>query len=113
MPNVIKKIYIEKLLELEIDTMMILSLKSKFRKIKYIIGSFDSYPEIDYVTFTSASTVHSFARIFKDIDFSKVNALCIGEKTASAAKQYGMNIYVSEKATIESMIEKLLEIEGE
>lgn len=69
--------------------------------------------EIDYVTFTSASTVHSFARIFKDIDFSKVNALCIGEKTASAAKQYGMNIYVSEKATIESMIEKLLEIEGE
>ena len=51
LPNAIKHIYIEKLLELEIDTMMILSLKSKFRKIKYIIGSFDSYPEIDYVTF--------------------------------------------------------------
>lgn len=69
--------------------------------------------EIDYVTFTSASTVNSFVRIFDAIDYTKVKALCIGEKTQQAAQKYNMKTIVSEKATIESMIEKLLEVEGE
>lgn len=69
--------------------------------------------EIDYVTFTSASTVRSFVKIFNNIDYTKIKALCIGEKTAQIAKNYNMNIFVSNEATIDSMIEKLLEIEGE
>lgn len=84
LPNVIKKIYIEKLLELEIDTMMILSLKSKFRKIKYIIGSFDSYPEIDYVTFLLNSMY-------------KIKTICIPHGVNFKYKvhyiSYGTNIY--------------------
>ncbi len=68
--------------------------------------------EIDYVTFTSASCVHGFVKSFKNIDMNKVNALCIGEKTMLAAKGYNMNVFVSKKATIESMVEKLLEIEN-
>lgn len=58
----------------------------------------------DYVTFTSASTVTGFARSMQGLDLRKVNGVCIGEKTAACAKEYGINTYVSEAATIDSMI---------
>lgn len=61
--------------------------------------------EIDYVTLTSASTVKGFVKTLKKIDYTKVNAVCIGEQTAAEAKKYGMQISVSEKATIDSMVE--------
>lgn len=66
--------------------------------------------EIDFVTFTSASTVDGFVKMFEGLDYTKVNALCIGDKTAMQADKYGMNITVSEAATIDSMIEKILQI---
>lgn len=65
--------------------------------------------EVDYVAFTSASTVRGFTRLYPDIDFSKVKAVCIGQKTANAAKKYGMQVKVSEKATIDSMVELFLQ----
>lgn len=71
---------------------------------------FTSYDEsVDWVAFTSASTVRGFVKLNPDADFKNVNALCIGEQTAAAAKEYGMKVTVSEKATIDSMIEKLTE----
>ena len=65
--------------------------------------------DIDYVTFTSASTVKGFVNSFPDVDYGKVTALCIGEQTAREAKKHGMKIFISKKATMDSMVELLLE----
>ncbi len=59
----------------------------------------------EYVTFTSASCVEGFVRGFPaGTDFTSVQALCIGQQTADAAKAYGMRTQVSPQATIDSMI---------
>ena len=62
---------------------------------------------IDYVMFTSASCVKAFTACLTDMDYTKVKAICIGEQTATAASKYGMQVCVSKKATIDSMIECL------
>jgi len=50
LPLVIKKIYISKLINLEINTMIVMSLKDKFKNLKNIMGIFDTNPAIDYIT---------------------------------------------------------------
>ena len=60
--------------------------------------------EIDLCVFTSASTVRGFIAGVPDADFTKVNAVCIGRQTAEAAKGYGMRVWISEKATLESLV---------
>ncbi len=70
---------------------------------------FDWYDEsVDYVAFTSASTVRGFVKIAKDLDYTGVKALCIGEQTAQEARKYGMRTFVAEEASIDSMVEFLL-----
>lgn len=65
--------------------------------------------DIDYVTFTSASTVQGFMKVFKNIDLSKVNAVCIGEQTKRAAQKAGIkNIQVSQRATMDSMVDSII-----
>ncbi|EXG84555.1 uroporphyrinogen-III C-methyltransferase [Clostridium sp. ASBs410] len=66
--------------------------------------------ETDIVTFTSASTVRSFVKTMKDMDFHKVQAVCIGELTAKEAALHGMKITVAKEATIDSLIERVIEI---
>lgn len=68
--------------------------------------------EIDGVTFTSASTVEGFNRIFPDLEKNGIQAFCIGEQTAAAARQLDMQIAVAKTATIESMVELILEKYG-
>lgn len=68
--------------------------------------------DIDYVTFTSASTVKGFAETLKNIDFTKVCAVCIGEQTAKEAEKYGMKIEIAKEPSIASMIELLCEKAG-
>ncbi|MDR0314041.1 MAG: uroporphyrinogen-III C-methyltransferase [Treponema sp.] len=65
---------------------------------------------IDFVAFTSSSGVEGLAESVAHIDFSKIKAVCIGERTADAAKYFGMNVFISAEATIESMIEKIKEL---
>jgi len=58
----------------------------------------------DIVTFTSTSSVESFAAAMgHDMDYSRVNAFCIGGVTADAARKLGVNVKVSPEATIESL----------
>jgi uroporphyrinogen III methyltransferase/synthase len=66
--------------------------------------------ETDIVTFTSASTVRSFVKTMEDMDFHKVQAVCIGELTAKEAALHGMKITVAKEATIDSLIERVIEI---
>ncbi|MFI3171014.1 MAG: uroporphyrinogen-III C-methyltransferase [Eubacteriales bacterium] len=59
------------------------------------------------VCFTSASTVESFMQ--NQPNLTNVLGICIGEQTATMAKQYGIAYEVSEVATVHSMVEKILE----
>ncbi|MGB5824241.1 MAG: uroporphyrinogen-III synthase, partial [Proteocatella sp.] len=66
---------------------------------------------VNYVTFTSASTVKGFVESIKkedaDFDFTRVTAVCIGEQTAKEAGKYAMRINVSREASMDSMIEEI------
>ncbi len=62
------------------------------------------------VTFTSKSCVTGFADSMGTKDFAGVRALAIGESTADEARKYGFEVSVSDKATIESMIDKAIEM---
>lgn len=66
--------------------------------------------KIDFITFSSSSTVEGFVNIFENYDFGDVRCICIGEQTATTAKKYGFNIVMSDKATIDSMILKIKEL---
>lgn len=65
--------------------------------------------EIDAVTFTSASTVKGFVNALDDFDFSKVRAICIGQQTAAEAMKYHMQIQIAKEASIDSMMELIIE----
>ncbi|TYQ12742.1 UNVERIFIED_CONTAM: uroporphyrinogen III methyltransferase/synthase [Acetivibrio alkalicellulosi] len=67
--------------------------------------------EVDFVTFTSASTVDGFINSMPKVDLSKVTGICIGDKTALRAKHYGIKHVISDEATIDSMITKILDLE--
>lgn len=66
--------------------------------------------ELKYVTFTSASTVEGFVKSIGNVNFDGLTAICIGSQTEKAAKNYNINTIVSEEATIDSMINKILEV---
>ncbi|MBQ9043063.1 MAG: uroporphyrinogen-III C-methyltransferase [Eggerthellaceae bacterium] len=55
------------------------------------------------VAFTSSSGVRAFAEANPDLDFSKVRAACIGEKTRATAASFGMQTCMSDKATMDSL----------
>lgn len=65
---------------------------------------------VDYVLFTSASTVHAFAALTKGSDLTAVEAVCIGAQTCEAAASYGMQTYTAQEASIDSLTEKLIEV---
>lgn len=65
--------------------------------------------KIDYVTFTSASTVRGFVQtMVETVDLKRIHALCIGRKTQEEAEHFGMHAEVSEEATTDSMVKWLL-----
>lgn len=66
-----------------------------------------------YVTFTSASTVEGFMANAGENDLSDILGICIGSQTAKAAEKYGLNHVVSATATIDGMLDKLLEVQHE
>jgi uroporphyrinogen III methyltransferase/synthase len=66
--------------------------------------------DFDFAAFTSSSTVKGFAELAVNMDLSGIKAVCIGDKTAAAAREYGMEVYVSAEATVESMVEKIKEL---
>ena len=65
--------------------------------------------EVDAVTFTSGSTVRGFVNSIKDIDYTAIKAVCIGEQTAAEAQKYGMQITISKEASMDSMMELILD----
>lgn len=77
---------------------------------------------IDCVVFTSGSTVEGFVQMVQNANkeedelcelFGSFTAACIGEQTKTVAEKYSMKCKVSEKATIESLIELVERISKE
>lgn len=69
---------------------------------------------IDFVTFTSASTVKGFAAaVGEDADFSRTLGLCIGEQTAAEARRRGIPFCVAEEASIDGLVELVRRTHGE
>ena len=68
--------------------------------------------EIDAAVFTSGSTVRSFAGEMDGLDFSRVQAVCIGEQTAREARRFGMQIQTAREASVAALEEKLTELYG-
>ena len=60
------------------------------------------------VAFTSSSGVRAFAEANPEIDFTKVQAACIGEKTRATAEGLGMSTWMSEAATMDSLTELIV-----
>ena len=66
----------------------------------------------DAVTFTSASTVRGFTGAVECADYTGIRAVCIGEQTAAEAAKYGMQIQVSDQASMDAMVGKVVELFG-
>ena len=83
--------------------------ETKYEKANFINYNFDYN---DIVTFTSASTVIGFIKSVKDynLDYSKIRAVCIGKETEKEAKKYNFKTFVSDKATLDSLLEKVINI---
>jgi uroporphyrinogen III methyltransferase/synthase len=71
--------------------------------------------EVEFIAFTSASTVQGFTAAIANTGFDRngPKAVCIGEETANEAQKHGYKAIISKQATIESMIEKILKEKGE
>lgn len=65
--------------------------------------------EVDFVTFTSASTVEGFVQATPHAEMQKFTAVCIGASTAAAAQKYNMQVKIAKNATIDDMIACILE----
>lgn len=69
--------------------------------------------KIDCAVFTSASTVRGFAEAVKGLDFTKVKAACIGKQTRAEAEKYGMQTWMAEKATMDSLVQLVIDMKNE
>ena len=45
-----------------------------------------------------------------ELDYSKVKAACIGKQTKAAADKYSMKTYMSKEASIDSLLELVIEL---
>ncbi len=69
--------------------------------------------EIHYAVFTSASTVRGFSAVMKDADLSRIKAICIGRQTRAAARAQGMETRMAEKATLDALLEAVVQCAAE
>lgn len=65
---------------------------------------------IQCAVFTSASTVKGFVEGTPGLDYSKVTAACIGKQTKAAADAYGMKTYMAKQATMDSLVDLIIEM---
>ncbi|MDO5724831.1 MAG: uroporphyrinogen-III C-methyltransferase [Tissierellia bacterium] len=65
---------------------------------------------IDYILFTSSSTVKNFKKLYEDFDLENKKIISIGPITSMAIEKQGLKLYrQSDEATIESMVKCIKE----
>ena len=73
-----------------------------------------SLENVDAVAFTSASTVRGFCNVMQNQSFTHLRAYCIGSQTADEARKFGfVNCIIAKEATIDSLVQTIVEIETE
>ncbi|SKC04618.1 uroporphyrinogen III methyltransferase / synthase [Lachnospiraceae bacterium] len=75
------------------------------------ITSLVNSSQIDYVTFTSASTVIAFSAV-TDCTTGRFTAVCIGEKTRQCAEKHGMKTITAGEATVDSLVQCIVDDAG-
>lgn len=65
--------------------------------------SAEALPEADCAAFTTLGGVEAFAALAQGCDISGMTAVCIGGKTAEAARQLGMKVVAAVEPTVEAM----------
>ena len=68
--------------------------------------------DIDFITFTSKSCVSGLLSTQDKYILNNKKAVCIGRQTQELASESGFRTYISEEATIVSMLDKLIELSG-
>ncbi len=66
--------------------------------------------KIQCAVFTSASTVKGFVEGTPGLDYAKVRAACIGKQTKAAADAYGMKTYMAKQATMDSLVDLVIQM---
>ena len=67
---------------------------------------------IDFITFTSKSCVSGLLSTQDKYILNNKKAVCIGRQTQELASESAFRTYISEEATIVSMLDKLIELSG-
>lgn len=67
---------------------------------------------VQYVTFTSASTVEAFAACISDSGRYDFTAVCIGSATEATAKAKGYRTITASNATMDNLIQRIIEEEN-
>jgi uroporphyrinogen-III synthase len=71
--------------------------------------------KLDYITFTSSSTVDCFMKVLKQDELyenlKKVTFVCIGPITNDTLKEYGYEGIMPASYTIEDMVKLMVELE--
>lgn len=99
---------IEALKEFQVDDIPTYDIKSQKQDVIDVEQELGA-GKIHCITFTSSSSVRAFVESYSNITFSKVVAVCIGEKTKRTAEQLGFTCVMAKRATVDSMIETILE----
>ncbi len=68
------------------------------------LRSFMGDGKVSKVIFTSSSTVEGFCRLLGEFAYDTVRAVCIGRKTARAAKAAGMETVAARNAAVEELV---------
>ncbi len=83
-----------------------------FYKTEYLSQSkVEDIDVFDYITFTSKSSVESFAKSQQHLDFSNAIAICIGDQTAEYADMHGFKVIKAKDGSTNGIIEEIIRIE--
>ena len=108
--EIIRELSVRK--DLVVDDVATYETRYEVQSIVDESGAFER-GEIDYAVFTSASTVRGFVHALPGLEYSKVKAVCIGKQTAAQAEEYGMHTYTAKEASIDSLVELVIQLAGE
>lgn len=97
--------------DLRVDDLAVYDTRYETQELIDEAKEFES-GKIDYAVFTSASTVRGFVNAVCGLDYTKVKAACIGRQTQAEAAKYGMKTYVAKEASIDSLVELVIELKS-
>lgn len=106
-PDILRELSVRT--DLVVDDLAIYDTEYEQQELIDVAGEFEK-GAIDYAVFTSASTVRGFVKALPGMDYGMVKAVCIGKQTQAEAKAHGMATVVAKEASIDSVLELVIEL---